>query len=316
MDMSSIGFCVDHFQVFKRFVFVQGWAFSSNPKRHVDIRLVVDGVELEGVVDRSSRPDVVHSHPGISAECGFALRAILPAGADAASAILRLRSGKGDEISVERPWAAAVAQAYSPLQSINERFFSAVRAADEPRVLEIGARARSGITRRQLFGDSALYTGLDIKEGENVDVVGDAHLISTYFPASSFDFAYSVSVFEHIMWPWKVAIELGKVMKVGGQILMQSHPVWPKHEVPWDFFRFWDSGWRALFCRETGFEVIETVEAHPVDLVAAPFTGSPVHQWEGTAASLASSVLARKIGEPQVEWLAVPNLESFGLYPG
>ncbi len=80
------------------------------------------------------------------------------------------------------------------------------------------------------------YQGFDIVAGENVDVVGDAHQLSKHFSSKTFDFCFSVSVFEHLMWPWKVVLELNDVMKVGGMVFAQSHPTWPKHEIPWDFF--------------------------------------------------------------------------------
>jgi hypothetical protein len=53
----------------------------------------------------------------------------------------------------------------------------------------------------------------DIKVGENVDIVGDAHRLTSLFKAGQFDFAYSISVFEHLLWPWKVALELNTDFK-------------------------------------------------------------------------------------------------------
>ncbi len=314
--MSTLAYHVDDFQVFKGVVVAKGWAFSRANNLACNVQIVLaDNARISGELDWSPRPDVALAYPGAPQTCGFRIRAILPLGADVVALKMAFRMGN-EELLVERPWDAAVALAYAPLDGVNQRFFGAVKQVSHPRVLEIGARARSGITRKQMFGENAIYTGLDIAPGENVDVVGDAHQLSSYFDASSFDFAYSVSVFEHLMWPWKVAIELATVLKSGGLLLMQSHAVWPKHEMPWDFFRFWDSGWRALFCSATGFEVVETVEAHPVSLVCAPFTGSYVHDWDEPIATLASSVLARKISEPSVKWDAVPDFVGFGSYPG
>lgn len=314
--MDTFAYHVDEFQVFKGVVAAKGWAFSSADDAVGDVHIVLaNHTRISGALDWSPRPDVMLAHPGAPQTCGFTFRAILPLGTEVTTLKMAFRMRNG-EVLVERPWDAAVTLAYASIEGLNERFFGAVKQASHPRVLEIGARARSGITRKEMFGENAIYAGLDIASGDNVDVVGDAHQLSSYFDASSFDFAYSVSVFEHLMWPWKVAIELARVLKPGGLLLMQSHPVWPKHEMPWDFFRFWDSGWRALFCSATGFEVVETVEAHPVSLVAAPFTGSYVHYWDEPIATLASSVLARKISEPSVKWDAVPDFVGFGSYPG
>src|SRR5262245_12259723 len=48
------------------------------------------------------------------------------------------------------------------------------------RILEIGARNVTGDNVRRRFAN-ADYTGFDFYAGENVDVVGDVHKLSTYF---------------------------------------------------------------------------------------------------------------------------------------
>ena len=83
--------------------------------------------------------------------------------------------------------------------------------------LEIGSRARSGVTRRHFLPASTwAYTGMDILAGENVDVVGDAHKLSKLFPEKRFRAVMSFSVLEHLLMPWKFAIELNRVMELGG----------------------------------------------------------------------------------------------------
>ena len=80
----------------------------------------------------------------------------------------------------------------------------------ESRVLEIEARARSGITHRERFSPPAKYVGLDISPGPNVDVVGDAQHLSRVV-TGKFDAVFSVATFEHLLMPWKVVLELNKV---------------------------------------------------------------------------------------------------------
>ena len=50
-------------------------------------------------------------------------------------------------------------------------------------------------------------------------------------------------------------LELNKVMQVGGAPLVTTYPLWPAHELPWDFWRFPAGAFTALFNRHTGFEV-------------------------------------------------------------
>ncbi|MBL9079218.1 MAG: hypothetical protein JNL08_17075 [Planctomycetes bacterium] len=80
--------------------------------------------------------------------------------------------------------------------------------------------------------------------------------MSHHFPADTFDAMVSVAVFEHLLMPWKVAIEMNKVLRVGGVVRLTSHESFPLHEEPWDFFRFGTACWDTLFNQVTGFAVI------------------------------------------------------------
>ena len=309
----AIQYAIDNVQLFKGFLLVEGWAFE--PRGAVTPGLVHRGNVVESALTRVDRPDIPQAFPGAPSGCGFQLRAIVTAVENPEEVQVTL-AGASDRLLVPRPGQTAYANTYQPLAALNDRFFSQIRNSGDAIALEIGARARSGIVRRDLFGEQARYVGFDIVSGPNVDVVGDAHELCRYFRPSTVDFCYSISVFEHLMWPWKVALELNAIMKVGGLVLTQSHPVWPKHEMPWDFFRYWDSGWRALFCEATGFRVLETVEVHDVDLVPKYYVGSPAVNFRETCATLGSAVLAEKVGDAKVSWGASPPLGGFGQYPG
>ena len=108
--------------------------------------------------------------------------------------------------------------------------------------------------------------------------------------------------------PWVAAVELNKVLKAGAMIYMQSHPTWPLHEEPWDFFRFSKDAWSGLFNRLTGFEIVEAgygIEAAIVPRVAA---GGALGGIDGCRTYLLSACVARKVGEPLVDWSADPSL--------
>ena len=90
------------------------------------------------------------------------------------------------------------------------------------RILEIGSRVVTGANLRHLF-DEAEYIGFDFHDGKNVDVVGDAHKLSSYFSdEEKFDLIFSSAVFEHLHMPWIVAEEIDKVLKVGVRICRNS----------------------------------------------------------------------------------------------
>jgi hypothetical protein len=132
------------------------------------------------------------------------------------------------------------------------------------RVLEIGSRNVTGSNLRNRFSN-ADYVGFDFYAGENVDVVGDAHKLSTYFAGQEkFDLIFSSAVFEHLFMPWIAALEIQKLLKVGGHVFTETHFSFASHERPWHFFQFSDMGLRALFNDSLGFDLIESGMSNPV----------------------------------------------------
>lgn len=193
-------------------------------------------------------------------------------------------------------------------------FWDAIHQKPTGSLVEIGSRARSGITRRQSFPKEISYTGFDICEGENVDVVGDAHELSRYFPEECFDFAFSVSVWEHLAMPWKVSLELNRILKTGGVAMINSHQCWPSHEEPWDYFRFSEYSWSTLFNAYTGFEILACGQGIP-GIVAPAIIQPNISDMEWHYAYLASRVVVRKISRTQLSWEVPTHAVASGNYP-
>lgn len=193
-------------------------------------------------------------------------------------------------------------------------FAERIRAIPQGRMLEIGSRARSGVIRRGLAPPAWGYVGMDIVPGPNVDVVGDAHELSRLLPPSSFDAAMSLSVFEHLMMPWKVVIELNRVLKTGALVFIQTHQTFPLHDEPWDFWRISSDAWPALFNARTGFRIIDSGMAEPLMFVAKRWhPGVNLHESRGCAVS---SVIAEKTGETGLAWDVDLRDVLGGQYPG
>lgn len=150
-----------------------------------------------------------------------------------------------------------------PYHAVFREFIALCKQEPPPSIMEIGSRNVTGITRKALFPHCANYVGLDLLAGEGVDVVGDAHKLSESFSLEYFDFIYSISVFEHLLFPWKAVLEINKVLKTGGYVFLSTHPVWPAHELPWDFWRFPRNGFHALFNQYTGFNLVSLTEGLP-----------------------------------------------------
>lgn len=74
------------------------------------------------------------------------------------------------------------------------------------RILEVGSREVTGESDFRSRLVEAEYVGFDYYSGKNVDVVGDAHRLSSYFEGQDkFDLIFSSSCFEHFAMPWVVA---------------------------------------------------------------------------------------------------------------
>jgi len=132
------------------------------------------------------------------------------------------------------------------------------------KVLEIGSRYVTGDYFKPYFSE-AEYVGFDYYPGKNVDVVGDAHKLSTYFNKDEkFDVIFTSAVFEHFAMPWLVAVEIAKLLKVGGMLYVETHFSHSSHERPWHFFQYSDMALRVLFSPAFGIECIEAGMSNPI----------------------------------------------------
>jgi len=133
------------------------------------------------------------------------------------------------------------------------------------RILEVGSRELTGPSDARKGFANATYIGFDYYPGKNVDVVGDAHKLSSYFEGQEkFDIIYSSACFEHFAMPWIVATEIAKLLKVGGIVFVETHFSYGSHGRPWNFFQFSDMALRTLFSPVLGFECIDAGMSNPM----------------------------------------------------
>ncbi len=133
------------------------------------------------------------------------------------------------------------------------------------RVLEIGSREVTGKSNAREGFSNAEYVGFDYYPGNNVDVTGDAHKLSSYFESGEkFDIIFSSACFEHFAMPWIVAEEIAKMLKIGGIVFIETHFSFSSHERPWHFFQFSDMALKVLFSGALGFECIEAGMSNPI----------------------------------------------------
>ncbi|HEX4821261.1 MAG TPA: methyltransferase domain-containing protein [Acidimicrobiales bacterium] len=225
---------------------------------------------------------------------------------------LAFRMESGELFSEPNPGARSLQ--HDPSGAVFYDFLEALKKMSAPRVLEIGSRARSGNTYRHFLPDDTEYVGVDVKEGPNVDVVADAHDLRAALGDQKFDAVFSISVFEHLAMPWKVAVSINQVLNEGGIVFVGTHQSFPLHDPPWDFWRFSDEAWKCLFNRATGFEVVEAALGEPAEMIALS-SHPAVWRIEQQRAYFTSNALMRKVGESRVDWpVSMSDLE-VGDYP-
>ena len=164
-------------------------------------------------------------------------------------------------------------------------------------VLEVGARRSSpfSLSYRSHFEPHVRFVGFDILPGDNVDVVGDAHHLTRHFPEQSLGAAYSLTVLEHLLMPWRFALELNRVLEMGALVYHATHQTWPVHAAPNDFYRFSDEALKFLFGPHAGFEIVDAHMEHlvwlyPEERTTKHFLETPLFPGYGN-----SQVVARKI---------------------
>ena len=225
---------------------------------------------------------------------------------------LRFRTRQRRTIVMNLDELARERLSMSPSPPLYHRFRDRVSANDYS-VLDIGGRDRSGVLRRRDF-DVSDYVVLDVVPGDNVDVVGDAHLLASLFPPERFDAFFSVSVFEHLLMPWAVVAQINRVLKTGGIGFITTHQTLGMHDLPWDYWRFSDTCWDGLFNEATGFEIVERTMG--LEQFIIPFIYRPEKKDAEKAAGFELvSVWVRKVGPCQMSWEISPGQLISTMYP-
>jgi Methyltransferase domain len=290
---------VDRLLRFRGRTYIDGWAFHETAliteiayRSDASAQLALQGYGLES-------DDVAAAFGERARGCRFTFEIQEPEFTDPSACRLGFGFGGGEHIEIadlSRPNLAS-----DPYHALLRTFAEQMHARNARRVLELGARARSGSAKDDFLPAGCELVGLDIVDGPGVDVVGDAHQLSKHFPPESFDGCYSISTFEHLAMPWKAALELNAVMKTGGLVFIATHQSWPVHDAPWDFFRFSDNAWTSLFNPATGFEVVETAMGLRGSLVADDVSRETLGL-DREPCFLGSAVIVRKTGPSALRW--------------
>jgi SAM-dependent methyltransferase len=177
--------------------------------------------------------------------------------------------------------------------------------------LDVGCGRRP--YEKTFFAGASKYVGTDyLSDRSRPDVVASALAIP--FEDNSFDTVVSTEVLEHVPDPLRALSEMRRVLKPGGFLVLSTPMYWPRHEVPYDYFRYPYDGLLHLI-KESGLELeklysrgrsylflgqvlqqVQPIAARPVNwLINRVFLWCDLHLKHDTH-TLGWTVVARKPG--------------------
>jgi len=141
------------------------------------------------------------------------------------------------------------------------------------KVLDVGSFDVNGTYKPLVVARGWEYTGLDLVEGPNVDVVSDRPY-DYPFDDNTFDVVISGSTMEHVEAIWLWVAELVRVLKPGGLLVIIAPHKWDIHNHPVDCWRILPDGIKFLFDYVGGMENYE-IAAGSTDTAASAFKSAP-----------------------------------------
>lgn len=103
------------------------------------------------------------------------------------------------------------------------------------------------------FSAATSYVGVDHQSDRSQpDIVASA--LDLPLENQSFDTVVSTELLEHVSDPLRALQEMHRVLKPGGYLILSTPLYWPRHEIPYDFYRYPYDGLLHLV-KESGFEL-------------------------------------------------------------
>jgi SAM-dependent methyltransferase len=148
---------------------------------------------------------------------------------------------------------------FNPVYLSNKTLADAIRRYSKKlngKLLDYGCGSKP---YRHLFDHISQYIGVDIEnEGhdhskEEIDFFYDGIILP--FRDEEFDCIFSTEVLEHVPNIHASLLEINRVLKIDGSLLLTVPFVYPEHEIPNDFRRYTVYGIKQIL-KESGFEII------------------------------------------------------------
>lgn len=132
----------------------------------------------------------------------------------------------------------------SSMNLMSDLLYKFVERTANLKVLDVGSFDVNG-TYRCLMSSTWEYTGLDIQEGLNVDLVEEGPYEWGLLD-NSYDVVISGQCLEHVEAPWLWIKELSRVCVLGGTVIVIAPWQSPVHRYPVDCWRILPDGMKYL----------------------------------------------------------------------
>ena len=129
---------------------------------------------------------------------------------------------------------------------------------DEMKILDIGSFDKDGNYNYGLILNEKKWTyhGLDLRPGNNIDIVVESPYDWKEVESESYDLIVTGQAFEHMEFFWLTLEEVKRVLKPGGLFFIIVPSTGPVHRNPYDCYRFNEGAMKAM-AKYVNFNIIE-----------------------------------------------------------
>lgn len=114
------------------------------------------------------------------------------------------------------------------------------------KILDIGSQDVNGSYRKLFENPNWDYTGADMCEGNNVDIILNNVYRWNDIPANTYDVIISGQALEHVEYFLNTMYEINRLLKTNGKVCIIVPSGGYEHRYPLDCWRFYPDGMKAL----------------------------------------------------------------------
>ncbi|MBE9242840.1 methyltransferase domain-containing protein [Synechocystis salina LEGE 00041] len=125
-------------------------------------------------------------------------------------------------------------------------------------IVDLGSQNIGGSYKSIFNKPEWKYIGIDLEEGDNVDIVLENAYNWSEIESNSVDVLVSGQTFEHIEFFWITILEIQRILKQNGLCCLIAPSSGYEHRYPVDCWRFYPDGMKAL-AKFANLEVLEAL---------------------------------------------------------